>query len=240
MYVSPVDSDGKVYIVAWNVGGGICGKNEGTVANAYVKNVKFIMPKDGGVFVFPNYPNSNGTIFWDEDDLWFHPITAGQVNGTTENSFFATVSGAMPETSFKDGKNGTEKSSEEMHDKTTYTDAGWDFSDIWLVDPVTKLPVFEFTANPSTEPDTDPVTEPETDPVTEPETDPVTEPETDPVTVPVTTEPESSTDDSNDSGCNKIFKFFRDFWNKLVKIFLDLFGKFFGGSFGGSNGNCGG
>lgn len=234
---------GRIILCGWNTVGGICGKNEGSISNVYVIDEKIIMPKNGGVFIFPSYPSYSGTYTW-TSDIYFHPVTGGQDNGTVENSFYAEiVNGSMPAQSFREGGRGTECSNAEMTDnRDMYVDAGWDFDNIWLIDPVTKLPVFEFTANEDPNPPTEPETT--TEPVVNPETTTaaVVDPETttaavDPET---TTEPEATTEpttiDDGDDGCNKIFQTIRNFWNKIVKVFLDIFGKLFKGSFGGSNG----
>lgn len=261
-YVTAKSNDKFIEIVGFNSVGGICGKNEGTIKNVYSVHVRFTMPADMTYLKYPNY--SNGiTYSW--ANKYFHPISASQEKGSVENSFYAEiVKGSMPSASYKAGGRGTECEEISMeNNRDMYIEAGWDFDNIWKIDPSTGLPVFDYipTEEPSTdptttEPATDPTTtEPASDPTTtEPATDPTTtEPATDPTTTEPATDPEttepvsesttvapetstSSDSDDNDDG-NGFFRWIRGIWNKLIKFILDLFGKFFPGSWGDS---CGG
>lgn len=146
VFVSASKNNTFVDIAGWNSVGGICGKNEGTVKNAYSASARFTMPSHGAKLVFPSYTNSNAIYTW-SSDVYFHPVCGSQQSGNTENSFFSEiVSGSMPAQAFKDGMRGTECTAEEMKNEDMYKEAGWNYDGIWSTDYSTGLPILQFLA----------------------------------------------------------------------------------------------
>ena len=184
-YVTAKRNDKLIEVVGFNSVGGICGNNEGTIKNVYSVHVRFTMPAD---MTYLQYPNFLDGIIYSWANKYFHPISASQEKGSVKNSFYAEiVEGSMPSASYKAGGRGTECEEISMeNNRDMYIEAGWDFDNIWKIDPATGLPVFDYI--PTEEPSTDPTTtEPATDPTTtEPATNPTT---TEPATDPTTTEP---------------------------------------------------
>ncbi len=136
-----------VDIAGWNSVGGVCGKNEGSMKNAYSVSTKFTIPNHGATFTFPSDSSYSGTYTW-TDDVYIHPMTASQEKGTTENCFYSKiVNGSIPAQATKDGKRGNEKTSEEMKSGSDmYKEAGWDFDNVWSIDSDSKLPILKFLA----------------------------------------------------------------------------------------------
>ncbi|MDO4380530.1 MAG: hypothetical protein Q4D20_06635 [Clostridia bacterium] len=144
VFVSGSQDNEFVDIAGWNSVGGLCGKNEGSIKNAYSVGTKFTIPAHGSTFVFPSDSSYSGTYTW-TSDVYVHPMTASQEKGTTENSFYAEiVNGSIPAQATKEGKRGNEKTIDEMKEDGIYKDAGWDFDNVWKIDPNTKLPTLQF------------------------------------------------------------------------------------------------
>ena len=145
VFVGSSEGNEFVDIAGWNSIGGVCGKNEGSIKNAYAVSTKFTIPNNGAKFYFPSDTSYTGTYTW-TSDVYVHPMTASQQGGTTENSFYAEiVSGSIPAQATKEGKRGNEKTADEMKSGSDmYKEAGWDFDNVWKIDPNTKLPTLRF------------------------------------------------------------------------------------------------
>ena len=144
VFVGGTEDNQFVDIAGWNSIGGLCGKNEGTIKNAYTTSTKFTIPANNSTFVFPSNSSYSGTYTW-TSDVYVHPMTASQQGGKTENSFFGEiVSGSIPSQASAEGKRGNEKTASEMKNDGIYKDAGWDFENVWKINPNTKLPILKF------------------------------------------------------------------------------------------------
>ena len=145
------NATGNKYIglAGFNTVGGICGMNEGLISKACATNVQFTFPSNGAQLYYPNGKVSgySGTVYsW--NNKFFHPIAATQQNGgTTENCLYASMkSGEIPSASFDEGGRGTFCSSDSLKGEDIYKENGWDFDNVWSIDPETQLPIPKFMA----------------------------------------------------------------------------------------------
>ncbi|MDO4379569.1 MAG: hypothetical protein Q4D20_01725 [Clostridia bacterium] len=142
---------GNKYIglAGFNTVGGICGMNEGLISKACATNVQFTFPSNGAQIYYPNgkVNGYSGTVYsW--SNKFFHPIAATQQNGgTTEDCLYASMkSGEIPSASFDEGGRGTSFSADSLKGEDIYKENGWDFDNVWSIDPETQLPIPKFMA----------------------------------------------------------------------------------------------
>ena len=124
--------------VNYNFGGGLVGNNYRTISNCYTSCTLGGEAASIGGLVSENFTYNNGVITnsFSIASAAEGSTIAGFVSyneNTISNSFWDTeVSG----TSSSGG--GTGKTSTEMKTQSTFTDAGWDFSTIWVIDGTTN------------------------------------------------------------------------------------------------------
>jgi hypothetical protein len=132
--------------------GGLVGANysDGSVSNCYstgdvngVDDVGGLVGQNGYIviippdeFYFPGYINNSYSAGWVVGDSNVGGLVGGNQFGDIESSFWNVETSRQ---FVSDG--GTGKTTAQMQTKSTFTDAGWDFMEIWLINDGATYPL---------------------------------------------------------------------------------------------------
>lgn len=127
------------YVEGSNFAGGAAGLNSGTVSNSYAVGAVTGESSVGGLV---GYNSGIGEIL--------NSYSIGQVNGTTDTGGLVGANSGTVTNGFYNGDTagqddegkGTPLDSENMKKQATFTDADWNFSDIWMIDEGESYPYF--------------------------------------------------------------------------------------------------